>query len=130
GPRGFTSPVCEFDLRAGGSYRYCMRGPDGSDYWSAGIIREMEIPSRLVMTDSFADENGNIVNASYYGMDPNFPMVSIVTILFNAIGDKTELTLKYEDISAIPDDELQNMIAGWNEMLDKLAEYLSGSTQD
>ncbi|MHB1455022.1 MAG: SRPBCC family protein [Saccharofermentanales bacterium] len=125
GPNGFTTPVAEIDLRAGGSYRYCMRGPDGSDYWSAGVIREIVVPERLVMTDSFADPEGNIVNASYYGMNPDFPMMSIVTILFDEIDGKTVFTLKYEDVSSIPEEDLRNMTQGWNEMLDKLAAYLS-----
>lgn len=124
GPNGFTTPVSEIDLRTGGSYRYCMRGPDGSDYWSTGVIREIEIPERLVMTDSFADPEGNVVNASYYGMNPDFPMMSIVTLLFEEQDGKTIFTLKYEDVSSIPDEDLRNMTQGWNEMLDKLAGYL------
>ena len=32
GPRGFTNPVCELDVRAGGAIRVDMRGPDGAVY--------------------------------------------------------------------------------------------------
>ena len=32
GPRGFTNPFCELDVRPGGSLRIVMRGPDGNDY--------------------------------------------------------------------------------------------------
>jgi len=30
GPRGFTNPVCELDVRPGGAIRIHMRGPDGT----------------------------------------------------------------------------------------------------
>ncbi len=68
GPKNFTAPVIRIDLRVGGKYLNCMRGPDGKDYWSTGIYREIVPRERLVMTDSFADEKGNVVPASYYGM--------------------------------------------------------------
>jgi uncharacterized protein YndB with AHSA1/START domain len=51
-----------------------MRGPDGKDYWSAGTYKEIVPMKKIVVTDSFADENGKIVSASYYGMDPSFPL--------------------------------------------------------
>ena len=30
GPKGFTNPVCELDVRVGGAIRIQMRSPDGS----------------------------------------------------------------------------------------------------
>jgi len=54
GPKGFTSPVARIDLRVGGEYFNCMRSPEGKDYWSKGVFREIVAPARLVMTDSFA----------------------------------------------------------------------------
>ena len=41
GPRGFTNPVCELDVRVGGSIRIVMRGPDGNDYPMTGVFREV-----------------------------------------------------------------------------------------
>jgi uncharacterized protein YndB with AHSA1/START domain len=54
GPRGFTNPVCELDVRVGGTLRIVMRGPDGQDYPMIGKFREVadwSLPtSRLTMT--------------------------------------------------------------------------------
>ena len=57
GPKGFTTPVCEIDLRPGGVYRSCMRSPEGQEFWGQGVYREIVEPERIVCTDTFADEN-------------------------------------------------------------------------
>jgi uncharacterized protein YndB with AHSA1/START domain len=59
GARGWSLPVCEIDLRPGGSYRYVMRGPDGAEVTLRGTYREVDPPARLVSTEAFegfADE--------------------------------------------------------------------------
>jgi len=122
GPRGFTSPVSRIDLRVGGEYLSCMRSPDGKDYWSKGFYREIVAPERLVMTDSFADEKGNIVQASYYGMSKDFPLELLITVVFEEHDGKTKLTLRHTGMPAGPDGEGAQQ--GWNESFDKLAEYL------
>src|SRR5207249_10001297 len=59
GPEGFTAPFIKIDLRVGGKYLFCMRSPDGKDYWSTGVYREIVPLQRIVSTDSFADEKGD-----------------------------------------------------------------------
>ena len=54
GPRGFELVVCEVDLRVGGSYRFVHRAPDGSQHTFHGQYREIERPSRLVSTFTYA----------------------------------------------------------------------------
>ena len=122
GPAGFTAPVCEIDLRVGGVNLYCMRSPDGQDYWSTGIYREIVPPERIVATDSFADEKGNVVPASHYGMGPDFPTELLVTVTFEDQDGKTKMTLWH---AGMPEGQMSEMVAaGWNESFDKLAETL------
>jgi uncharacterized protein YndB with AHSA1/START domain len=122
GPKDFTAPVCKLDLRVGGKYHCCMRAPDGKDYWSTGVYLEIIENERLICTDSFADENGNIVPASHYGMTGDFPLVLEVTITFEDIDGKTKMTLKHK---GMPADEHGNMASqGWKQSFDKLAESL------
>src|SRR5258705_11639360 len=47
GPRGFTNPVCEVDLRVGGALRIVMRAPNGTEYPMRGVFREIVAPERL-----------------------------------------------------------------------------------
>jgi uncharacterized protein YndB with AHSA1/START domain/uncharacterized glyoxalase superfamily protein PhnB len=122
GPRIFTAPVVKIDFRVGREYLYCMRSPEGKDYWSKGTYREIVAPERIVLTDSFADEKGNIVSGSYYGLSPDFALESLVTLVFEEYDGKTRFTLRY---LGIPDGDFDNAQAGWNESFDKLAEYLA-----
>jgi len=53
GARGWSLPVCEIDLRPGGTYRYVMQGPDGAQVTLRGAFREVDPPERLVSTEAF-----------------------------------------------------------------------------
>jgi len=123
GPKNFTAPVIDIDFREGGKYLYCMRSPEGKDYWSTGVFREIEPLRKIVATDSFADKKGNVVPASNYGMSPGFPLELLVTMTFADEGDKTRFTLQYESFP--PGKDRDDAQVGWNETLDKLAGALS-----
>ncbi len=129
GPKNFTAPVSKIDLRVGGKYLSCMRGPDGKDYWSAGVYSEIVPRERLVLTDSFADADGNVVPASHYGMIGEWPLELLVTVTFEDIGKRTKMTVEHEGIPAGMMREMTE--TGWNESFDKLAENIveSGRTR-
>jgi uncharacterized protein YndB with AHSA1/START domain len=97
-----------------------MRSPEGKDFWSTGVFREIVPMERIVYTDSFADEKGNIVPASYYGLpEHGLSMEFRVTVTFEDLGGPTKMTLTHE---GFPDGEVKVMAsAGWNESFDKLA---------
>lgn len=125
GPKGFTSPICRIDLRPGGTYLSCMRSPDGRDFWSKGVFREIQAPERLVMTDSFADVKGNTVPATYYGMGEGWPLEMLITVTFDVVGRGTRVTISHSGLGTVPDTDRDNMRQGWNESLDKLATYIA-----
>ena len=89
GPKQFTAPACKLDFRVGGTYLYCMRSPEGQDYWSTGVFREIVPLEKIVQTDSFADEQGNVVPATHYGMSEDFPLELLVTVTFDDLGGRT-----------------------------------------
>lgn len=45
--------VCEIDLRPGGTWRYVLRAPDGSEYGFTGVYREIVKPERIVYTENY-----------------------------------------------------------------------------
>ncbi len=122
GPKGFTSPVCKVDLRVGGKYLYCMRNSEGQEFWSTGRFQEIVPPERLVVTDSFADKDGNVVSASHYGFGDDFPLELQVTVTLEEMDGKTKMTLRH---AGFPAGQIRDMAgAGWNESFDKLADSL------
>jgi uncharacterized protein YndB with AHSA1/START domain len=124
GPKDFTAPHCEIDFRVGGRFLGCMRGPAGSefdrDFWSTGVYREIIPFERIVSTDSFADEHGNVVPASHYGMGGDLPLEMLVTVTFEDLGGgKTRLTVRHEGLPA--GEHRDGAGEGWAQSLDKLA---------
>jgi len=51
GLRGTTVPVCENDLRVGGTWRWVLRDPDGSEHAVSGRYLEVVRPERAVRTE-------------------------------------------------------------------------------
>ncbi len=56
GPPGWTMPVCQIDLRAGGAFRYVWRGPDGKEIGMGGAYREVSRPERIIHTELFDED--------------------------------------------------------------------------
>lgn len=49
GPKGFTNTFHEFDLRPGGTWRFVMHGPDGTDYPNHSEFVEIVPHERIVI---------------------------------------------------------------------------------
>ena len=124
GPTGFTTPVCTIDLRPGGRVHTCMRTPDGKDYWSIGVYREIVVPERIVCTDSFADAEGNVVEPTHYGMSETWPREALLTVTFAEQGGTTIMTLRHS-VGAAAAAERDMCRQGWSETLERLAQTLA-----
>jgi uncharacterized protein YndB with AHSA1/START domain len=123
GAKTVTAPVVNLDFRVGGLLLYCMRLPDGQDIWGKGIYKEIVRPSRIVVTDSFADPQGKTVPGSYYGMEEDWPTELLLTLTFEDLAGKTDFKLIH---SGLPAGQMMEGTAdSWNESFDKLEELLS-----
>jgi uncharacterized protein YndB with AHSA1/START domain len=56
GPDGWSMPVCEIDLRAGGQWHFVWRRPNGEEMEMRGEYREIDPPERIVNTESWGGE--------------------------------------------------------------------------
>lgn len=123
GPNGFTTPVCEIDLRPGGAWLFCMRSPEGEEYWCGGIYREIVEPERIVCTDCFTDEEGNPVDPAQYGMPEGVPTEMLLTVTFEEHEGRTKVTMR----QSLPESLAREVgaVEGWNQSFDKLADHLA-----
>jgi uncharacterized protein YndB with AHSA1/START domain len=117
GPAGFTVPYCKVDLRVGGEYHYCVRSPEGANYWSKGNFLEICPGRKIVATDSFSDANGNIITASSVGLPGNWPSTLLVSVAFEHKDGGTDLTLIHK---GLPLEMVESCRAGWLESLEKM----------
>ncbi len=128
GPKIFTCPAAQIDFRVGGKYLFCMQSNTGPEawqkgLWSTGLYKEIVPLKKIVCTDCFADEKGNVVPASHYGFEVDFPLEMLVTVTFEKYqGNKTKMTLRHAGLPA--GEHFKGANVGWNESFDKLAASL------
>ena len=110
GPKGFSIPSAELDVRVGGRYRIAMQPPEGEPFSLSGEFREVERPVRLVYT---------------FRWEPPDPddRETVVTLTLRALGTSTELTV---DQGAFATEARRSLHErGWSETLDRLEQLLS-----
>lgn len=115
GPKNFTNPVCELDVRPGGAWRIVMRAPDGMEYISAGVYSEVVKPERLVFTNNAYDHEGKSL------------LEGVTSVTFQAQGAKTKLTVETHVVGKVSyaPQMLAGMEAGWNQSLDRLVDLVA-----
>lgn len=119
GPEGWPVTESKMDFRPGGTWHFCMTGPDGEQAWSLVRYQEIEAPERIVYRDAFSDAEGNTV-----------PPESDVTVLFEERGPSASLL--NISITFASNDERDQVIAmgmeeGMGMTLDQLEAYLAQS---
>lgn len=120
GPKGFSVPVAQMDLRVGGKRLICMASPDGSmKMWFTGEFVEIVPTTRLVYTESMADEQGNVISPAAMGMSPGYPETTEVTVELVDIGGHTKMVMTHVGVPAGSGGE-----GGWKQAFDKLAEQV------
>jgi len=128
GPKGFTALSCEMDFRVGGKFLYCVRTPDGQEFWNGGEYHEIVLHEKIVSSMYFSDSKGNKVEPAQYGIEHEAIEDVHDVILFEDLGNgQTKLTF-------IGNETMQNAIEsgqfdGWKEILDKVAAVVEGLAQ-
>ena len=120
GPHGFSAPVYELDMRPGGWAVSCMKPDDGECFWGVGTFREVTPPERFVVTVSFADEQGNVVPATEYGMSEKRPREMLIEETFEEMDGKTRVTVRHSPLTGVAKEDREGMAQGWSEQFEKL----------
>ena len=132
GPAGCTLTVLSLDVKPGGKFHYKMSMPNGHDMYGIFNYREIEAPKKIVFTNSFADEKGNIIATT---MLENFPKEILNTWIFeeengvttlNLVG--VPLTTEEAEIKVFTGMK-ENMGAGFGKTFDQLDAYMKAHFQ-
>lgn len=118
GPPGWSMPVCEMDVRVGGTYRWVWRHDrNGATMGMGGVYREIVAPERLVNTERF-DE-------AWY------PGEALNTLVLVEKGGRTTLTqtMRYESREARDAVLKSDMERGVAASYDRLAELLASPSE-
>jgi uncharacterized protein YndB with AHSA1/START domain len=119
GPKGFTNPLCQTDVRPGGAIRIDMKSPDGTVMPMGGYFKEIKAPDRVIfVTTAFEDENGEHM------------IENLISVAFTEENNKTILTLNVKVVKAAPGLSVflamlgpewgSSLEQGWNQNLDRL----------
>jgi uncharacterized protein YndB with AHSA1/START domain len=114
GPDGWTMPVCEIDLRPGGSWHFVWRHSNGKEMEMRGEYREVKPPERVVSSESWG---------------PDWPE-SLNTVVFSERDGTTTatITLLYASMEARDAALKTGMKHGMALSYDRLENYLSSLT--
>jgi uncharacterized protein YndB with AHSA1/START domain len=110
GPKGFTNEFHAFEFRAGGAWRFTMRGPDGATYVQDKLFTEIVAPERIVVRHA---QQGH-----------GFLMT--MTFAERAGGTEVIWRMRFDDPAEA--ERLRSFIAAANEEnFDRLAAHLAGA---
>lgn len=120
GPRDFTSPRADMDVREGGTSLVSMRSPDGHDMHNTWTYQGVDPERRLEFVLHFADERGNKLDPSSLGLPPGVPNGVRHVVTFTAVDDATtEMTVTEYGYTSAQAIEISK--AGLEQALDKMA---------
>ena len=116
GPKGFTAPTCEIDLREGGRHLWSMQSPDGRQMYFTGSYKEVVPMERLVYTDASSDAKGNVMGMG----EGKHESMDVAVTFVHAVG-KTTVTVSHVGSG----DGAEYARMGWEQAFDKLTVVLA-----
>lgn len=116
GPRNFSTPLetIAVDARVGGRWRATMVAPDGTEYPTGGIYRELVPYERIVFSWGSA-EGDTIVDA-----------VTTCSVTLTESDGRT--TMSFHQVGPAQLEDANDMFEGWAETSSRLARYLGSLT--
>jgi uncharacterized protein YndB with AHSA1/START domain len=128
GPKGFRMTTAKLDLRPGGSFHYCLQTPDGKEMWGKFLYREIAAPNRIVLVNTFSDENGGLTRHPF---SATWPLETLSTTTLCDESGKTKLTIEWSPLNPTEEERKtfdgahEGMTQGWTGTFDQLDAYLA-----
>ncbi len=118
GPKGFSCPACQMDVRVGGKSLLCMKTPDGYEGWNAIEYHEIVLHEKIVSSMYFSDSAGNKIDPAELGMEEAIDGAYDVTLFEDLGNGQTKLT--YIGNEPMASAKESGQFYGWVETLDKI----------
>src|SRR5256714_15409238 len=116
-------PVAEFEPRPGGKIFIAERALDGAMNYIAGVVREIERPSRVVFAIHFADaDRRRVAPPAGTGLPANWEDDIVTLVTFSSEGRRTRMDIR--TLSGFTAEWGEKARFGWAESLDKLEHAL------
>ena len=127
-PDGCTIRFKNLDIKPVGKFHSCISNPQYGDCWCIGEYREIVASTKIVFTLINADESGNPVNPADIGMDPDWPGVTLVTVMLTEEKGKTKLQLRQTVIQELA--QRTGAYTGWLQMLNNIQKLLKSNNRE
>ena len=116
-PAVFSVPESSVELRPGGPFEVCMRAPDGTRFWTRGLVKEVIADQRLVLDLWAEDAEGTVLFHAWTEVD------------FADDGENGGTRLDVTQTYTLLDPRAAAMVggasAGWASTLEKLGEEVA-----
>ncbi|MEM8846668.1 MAG: SRPBCC domain-containing protein [Bacteroidota bacterium] len=110
GPKGMETTVLEHNFKVGGTWKYSMKMPDGSEFIADGVYSEIVYHEKIVSTANFKPMTENVEIHSIFERD----------------GEKTKFTFHciHQTEEYCKQQEKMGFYNGWGSVFDRLSEFL------
>jgi uncharacterized protein YndB with AHSA1/START domain len=105
GPKGFSAPDIELELRVGGRYRITMQPPEGDAFFLSGEFRAVEPGTRLAYTFRWEPPDAD-------------DQETLVEFSLQDLGGTTRVTVAQGPFAT--EERRALHVQGWTESLDRL----------
>ncbi|MDB5118838.1 MAG: hypothetical protein JWN56_56 [Sphingobacteriales bacterium] len=122
-PDGCTIHFKKINIEEGGQFHSCISNPQFGECWCIGEYQEIVANSKLVFTMINADENGNPINPAEIGMDPDWPMETLVNVTLTEENGQTKLQLRQTVSQELA--KKTGAYPSWLQMLNNMRTFLN-----
>lgn len=116
-PKPYTTKTKSMDFREGGTWLYCMIGPQGEKHWCKNDYHKIEHQKNFSGLDAFCDENGTV--------NPNLPRTLWANTFTENSGTTTvSIIAKYKSLADLEKIIEMGFKEGFTMALENLDQYI------
>ncbi|CAN5718157.1 SRPBCC family protein [soil metagenome] len=110
GPEGWTMPICDIDLRPGGTWHFVWRKSSGQEMSMHGTYLELDPPSRLVSTENWGADWPETTNTTVLQEKDGKTVVSITILYPSKEARDAAMQTGMKDGAAVSYDRLEKLL--------------------